>query len=49
MKMDYSEIAERISRKFSKSGHAVDLKKIESKLRRLVDELVFSRRKPNAV
>jgi len=38
MNMDYSETAERISRKFSKSGHAVDLKKIESKLRRLVDE-----------
>lgn len=36
--MDYSEAAERISRKFQKSGHAVDVKKIESKLRRLVDE-----------
>ena len=36
--MDYSEAAERISRKFSKSGHAVDIKKIEGKLRRLVDE-----------
>ena len=36
--MDYSEAAERISRKFSKSGHAVDVKKIEGKLRRLVDE-----------
>jgi replication factor A1 len=38
MNMDYSEAAERISRKFSKSGQAVDLKKIEGKLRRLVDE-----------
>jgi replication factor A1 len=38
MNMDYSEAAERISRKFSKSGHAVDVKKIEGKLRRLVDE-----------
>jgi replication factor A1 len=36
--MDYSETAERISRKFSKSGQAVDVKKIEGKLRRLVDE-----------
>ena len=36
--MDYSEAAERISRKFSKSGQAVDVKKIEGKLRRLVDE-----------
>jgi replication factor A1 len=38
MNMDFSEAAERISRKFSKSGHAVDVKKIEGKLRRLVDE-----------
>ena len=36
--MDYSEAAERISRKFSKNGHTVDPKKIEGKLRRLVDE-----------
>ena len=36
--MDYSEAAERISRKFSKSGHAADTKKIEAKLKRLVDE-----------
>ncbi|MGB9177475.1 MAG: nucleotide-binding protein, partial [Methanoregula sp.] len=36
--MDYSEAAERISRKFSKSGQAVDIKKIEGKLNRLVDE-----------
>lgn len=36
--MDYSEAAERISRKFQKSGQAVDVKKIEGKLRRLVDE-----------
>ena len=36
--MDFSEAAERISRKFSKSGQAVDVKKIEGKLRRLVDE-----------
>ena len=36
--MDYSEAAERISRKFSKTGQIVDLKKIEGKLRRLVDE-----------
>jgi replication factor A1 len=38
MNMDYSEAAERISRKFSKSGQAVDVKKIEGKLKRLVDE-----------
>jgi len=38
MNMDYSEAAERISRKFSFSGQAVDVKKIEGKLRRLVDE-----------
>jgi len=36
--MDYSEAAERISRKFSKSGQVTDTKKIEGKLRRLVDE-----------
>ncbi len=36
--MDYSEAAERISRKFQKSGHPADPKKIEGKLRRLVDE-----------
>jgi replication factor A1 len=36
--MDYSEAAERISRKFSKSGQTVDVKKIEGKLKRLVDE-----------
>ena len=29
--MDYSEAAERISPKFSKSGQAVDTKKIEGK------------------
>jgi replication factor A1 len=36
--MDFSETAERISRKFSQKGTDVDPKKIESKLRRLVDE-----------
>ncbi|OPX61783.1 MULTISPECIES: nucleotide-binding protein [unclassified Methanoregula] len=36
--MDYSEAADRISRKYQKSGQAVDVKKIEGKLRRLVDE-----------
>ena len=36
--MDYSETAERISRKFSKAGAAVDATKIEGKLKRLVDE-----------
>jgi replication factor A1 len=36
--MDYSEAAERISRKYTKSGQAVDVKKIEGKLKRLVDE-----------
>ena len=36
--MDYSENAERISRKFSQKGQTVDKKKIENKLRRLVDE-----------
>jgi replication factor A1 len=38
MNMDYSEAAERISRKFQKSGKAVDVKKVEAKLKRLVDE-----------
>jgi replication factor A1 len=38
MKMDYSEAAERISRKFAKGGETPDVKKIEGKLRRLVDE-----------
>jgi replication factor A1 len=36
--MDYSETAERISRKFQKSGHTIDPKKIEGKLRRLIEE-----------
>src|SRR4030042_5475693 len=36
--MDFSETAERISRKFSQKGTEVDPKKIESKLRRLIDE-----------
>ena len=36
--MDYSEAADRISRKYQKSGQAVDAKKIEGKLKRLVDE-----------
>ncbi|MFA5222628.1 MAG: nucleotide-binding protein [Methanoregula sp.] len=36
--MDFSEAADRISRKFSKSGHEIDQKKIEGKLRRLIDE-----------
>ena len=36
--MNYSETAERISRKFSQKGSEVDPKKIEGKLRRLVDE-----------
>ncbi len=36
--MDFSEAAERISRKFSQKGTEVDPKKIENKLRRLVDE-----------
>ena len=36
--MDYSETAERISRKFSAKGQTVDKKKVEGKLRRLVDE-----------
>jgi replication factor A1 len=38
MKMNYSEAAERISRKFAKGGQTPDPKKIEGKLRRLVDE-----------
>jgi replication factor A1 len=38
MKMDYSEAAERISRKFAKGGQTPDVKKIEGKLKRLVDE-----------
>ena len=36
--MDFSEAAERISRKFSKDGQPADPKKIEGKLRRLVEE-----------
>jgi len=36
--MDYSETAERISRKFSQKGSEVDSKMIETKLRRLIDE-----------
>ena len=36
--MDFSEAAERISRKFSKDGQPADPKKIEGKLRRLVQE-----------
>ena len=36
--MDFSETAERISRKFSQKGTEVDPKKIESKLHRLIDE-----------
>ena len=36
--MDFSEAAKRISRKFSDKGTEVDPKKIESKLRRLVNE-----------
>ncbi len=36
--MDFSETAERISRKFSQKGTEVDPKKVESKLRRLIDE-----------
>jgi replication factor A1 len=38
MKMNYSEAADRISRKFAKGGQTPDVKKIETKLRRLVDE-----------
>jgi replication factor A1 len=36
--MDYSETAQRISRKFSQKNQTVDVLKIEGKLRRLVDE-----------
>jgi replication factor A1 len=36
--MDFSEAADRISRKFLKSGQTVDQKKIEGKLRRLIEE-----------
>ncbi len=36
--MDFSEAANRISRKFAKGGQTPDVKKIEGKLRRLVDE-----------
>ena len=36
--MDYSEATERISRKFSKTGHEIDRQKVEGKLRRLIDE-----------
>ena len=36
--MDYSEAADRISRKFAKGGQTPDVKKIEVKLKRLVDE-----------
>ena len=36
--MDFSEAAERISRKFSKAGQPADAKKIEAKLKRLVSE-----------
>ena len=36
--MNYSETAERISRKFQKSGQTIDPKKIEGKLRRLIEE-----------
>ena len=36
--MDFSEAADRISHKFSKSGQTVDQKKIEGKLRRLIEE-----------
>lgn len=36
--MDFSEAADRISRKFQKSGQTIDPKKIEGKLRRLIEE-----------
>jgi len=36
--MDYSEVTDRISRKFSKSGHEIDRQKVEGKLRRLTEE-----------
>lgn len=38
MNMDFSEAADRISRKFQKSGQTIDPKKIEGKLRRLIEE-----------
>jgi replication factor A1 len=38
MNMDFSEAAERISRKFSKDGQHADARKIEGKLKRLVQE-----------
>ncbi|MDD1701750.1 MAG: nucleotide-binding protein [Methanoregula sp.] len=36
--MDYSQITERISRKYSKDGKEIDRQKIEGKLRRLIEE-----------
>jgi replication factor A1 len=36
--MDFSQTAERISVRFSQKGQSVDTKKIEAKLRRLIDE-----------
>jgi len=36
--MDFSETADRISRKFQKGGQTIDPKKIEGKLRRLIEE-----------
>jgi replication factor A1 len=36
--MDFSETADRISRKFSQKGQSIDRQKIEGKLRRLVNE-----------
>ncbi|MFA5331466.1 MAG: nucleotide-binding protein [Methanoregula sp.] len=36
--MDYSQITERISRKYSKDGNEIDCQKIEGKLRRLIEE-----------
>jgi replication factor A1 len=36
--MDFSQTAERISLKFSQKGQSVDTKKIEAKLRRLIEE-----------
>ncbi len=36
--MDYSEAAERISRKYTRNGQTADAKKIEAKLKRLIDE-----------
>jgi replication factor A1 len=36
--MDFSETADRISRKFQKSGQTIDPKKVEGKLRRLIEE-----------